>query len=227
VKGAARMNESTKSDLSQLIGLTCEQALARAQIRGSRRCGPFGLALGFKSATLANVIEPLFPAACHKDHDLTIAFLNRRDLDLSNLIPNPPDAHHAVTVTADYYAAWWPGKRPVLHMLDKTACRGLVWFAADEAPCWELSRPALPLIQAMSADTDWTPAHGAAVGKDGRFLLLAGGGTIGQDHCRARLRTGRLGLCRRRLCHRKCQVQAGRAAVYVRSTPDRYGRRIR
>jgi hypothetical protein len=169
-----------KSGLLQLIGLTCERALAGAQIRGSRRCGPFGLALGFKSPALANAIEPLFPAACRKDHDLTITFLNRRDLDLSNLIPDPPDVHHAVTAAADYHAAWWPGERPVLYLLDKSACRGLVWFAADEAPSWELSRPALPLIQAISADTAWTPAHGAAVGRDGRFLLLAGEGRSGK-----------------------------------------------
>jgi hypothetical protein len=174
------MNESTKSDLSQLVGLTCERALARAQIRGRRRSGPFELALGFKSPTLANAIEPLFPAACHRSHDLTIAFLNREDLDLSNLIPEPPDVHHAVTATTDYYAAWWPGQHPVLYLLDKPACRGLVWFAADKVPSWELNRPALPLIQAVSVDTTWTPAHGSAVGKDGRFLLMAGEGRSGK-----------------------------------------------
>jgi hypothetical protein len=153
--------------------------LARAQIRGRRRCGPFEIALRFKSSALANAIEPVFPAACHRDHDLTIAFLNRRDLDLSNLIPDPPDIHHAVTAIANYHAVWWPGRYPVLYVLDKLARRGLVWFAADEAP-WELSRPALPLIQALSANTAWTPAHGGAVGKDGRFLLLAGGGRSGK-----------------------------------------------
>jgi hypothetical protein len=56
------MNESTKSDLSQLIGLTCERALARAQIRGRRRCRS-ELALG---ASNLPTLEPPFPAACYK-----------------------------------------------------------------------------------------------------------------------------------------------------------------
>jgi hypothetical protein len=174
------MNDSAEGDLAQLIGLTCERALALAQIGCSRRCGPFEIALRFKSSALANAIEPVFPTACHRNHDLTMAFLSRQDLDLSGLIPELPDVHRALAATNDYYAAWWPGQQPVLYLLDKPARRGLVWFAADEAPNWELSRPALPLIQALSADTAWTPAHGGAVGKDGRFLLLAGEGRSGK-----------------------------------------------
>lgn len=178
IKGSERVGELVKGDLARLIEATCERASACAQICGSRRCGPFDLVLAFKSAPLANAIQPLFPDARHRNPNLTIAFLRKRDLDLSGLIPDPPDAHHALA--GDYYAAWWPGQQPVLYLLDKPARRGLVWFAADDAPNWELSRPALPLIQALSVDTAWTPAHGGAVGKDGRFLLLAGRGRSGK-----------------------------------------------
>ena len=96
--------------------------------------------------------QPEFLIDCHRHHDLTMAFLSGQDLDLSGLIPVPSDVHHALAATSDYYAAWWPGQQPVLYLLDKPARRGLVWFAADGAPNWELNRPALPLIQALSAD---------------------------------------------------------------------------
>src|SRR5262249_23158094 len=63
---------------------------------------------------------------------------------------------------------------------DNRARRGLVWFGADQAPNWELSRPGLPVIQALSVDTTWTPTHGGAVGRDGHFLLLLGRGRSGK-----------------------------------------------
>ncbi len=174
------MDESVQMYLSHQIGLICERALACAPIRSGRRCGPFELALGFKSQALADAIEPLFPIGRRRDPNLTIGFLNRRDFDLSRQVPISPNVHHAMVANSDYYAAWWPGRQPVLYLLDKRARQGLVWFAADEAPNWELSRPGLPLIQALSADTAWTPAHGGAVGKDGRFILLAGPGRAGK-----------------------------------------------
>ena len=178
--GPCEWMTQTETYLSQHIGPTCERALACASIRGTGRCGPFELALGFKSKAVAEAIEPLFPTAGGGNHDLTIAFLSRRDLDLTGLIPEPADIHHALIASGDYYAAWWPGERPLLYLLDKRACRGLVWFAADVPPNWELSRPALPLIHVLSVDTTWTLAHGGAVGKDGRFLVFAGRGRSGK-----------------------------------------------
>jgi hypothetical protein len=166
--------------LSQQIGPICERALACAPIRRNRRCGPFEVALGFKSPALAEAIEPLFPRPAGGNHHLTITFLNRRDLDLSALIPSSPNTHHAWVAGGKYYAAWWPGEQPLLYLLDNRERSGLVWFGADQAPNWELSRPGLPVFQALSVDTTWTPMHGGAVGRDGHFLLLIGRGRSGK-----------------------------------------------
>jgi hypothetical protein len=160
--------------LSQQIGPICERALACAPIQRNRRCGPFEVVLRFKSAALAEAIEPVFPGAAGGNHHSTVVFLTRRDLDLTALIPSSPSMHHALIAAGKYYGAWWPSERPLFYLFDNRARRGLVWFAADQAPNWELSRPALPLIQALSVDTTWTPTHGGAIGKDGRFLLLVG-----------------------------------------------------
>lgn len=174
------MDELAEKRLSHEIEVACEQAIACAPIRCCRRCGPFDITLAFKSRTLAEVIEPVFPIGRQREPHLTIAFVNRQDFDLDSLVPNSPNLHHALTANRDYYAAWWPGQQPVLYLLDQRERRGLVWFAANDAPTWELSRPGLPLIQALSVDTAWTPAHGGAVGRDGRFVLLAGPGRSGK-----------------------------------------------
>ena len=179
--GPCEWMTNLRPNLLQHIGPTCERALVCASIRGSGRCGPFEFALAFKSRAVAEAIEPLFPTTSGGNHDLTIAFLSRRDLDLTGLIPEPADISHALMTSGGYYAAWRPDERPVLYLLDKQARRGLVWFAADVPPNWELSRPALPLINMLSVDTTWTLAHGGAVGKDGRFLLFAGRGRSGKS----------------------------------------------
>ena len=176
----ACMDESTEKRLCHDIEVACERAVACAQIRCSRRCGPFDITLTFKSRTLADAIEPLFPIGCQRDPHLTIAFLNRSEFDLDYIVPKSPNLHRALTANRDYYAAWWPDQHPLLYLLDKRERRGLVWFAANDAPNWELSRPGLLLIQALSVDTAWTPAHGGAVGREGRFILLAGPGRSGK-----------------------------------------------
>ena len=149
------MDESTEKRLSHEIDVACERAVACAPIQCSRRCGPFDVTLAFKSRTLANTIEPLFPDGYQKDPLLTMAFLSSQDFDLNRLAPASPNFHYALTENRDHYAAWWPGQQPVLYLLDKRARRGLVCFAGHDPPNWELSRPGLPLIQALSMDTDW------------------------------------------------------------------------
>lgn len=168
-----------ESYLAEHLGPTCERALEKAQLSASARCGPFRIALRFKSRRLAEAIGPVFVKTDDAPHDLTIAFLARREFDISHLIPVPADAHHSVVTRGKDFAAWWPGERPLLYLLDRKRRCGLVWFAGVP-PNWELSRPGLPLIQAWSSDTTWSPAHGGAVGWNGGFVLLAGAGRSGK-----------------------------------------------
>jgi hypothetical protein len=75
---------------------------------------------------------------------------------------------------------WQPGECPVLYLLDRKSARALVWLPTGTMPDWLGSRPALPIMYALSLNTTWLALHGAAVGRAGRMLLLAGKGRTGK-----------------------------------------------
>jgi hypothetical protein len=75
---------------------------------------------------------------------------------------------------------WLPGPPPVLCLFDRASARGVVWLHAGSAPPWAVSRPALPILHAFTIDMPWIGTHGGAVGRYGRFLLLAGKGRAGK-----------------------------------------------
>jgi hypothetical protein len=141
------------------------------------RAGPGGLRLGFASKTLANLYLRSF-APGQPDHiSLSLMVLTPDDLDLSPLIPVPSEQGRTL-IDHDYAAVWHPDR--ILYILDRRSSRGIVWLARGEAPAWELSRPACPLIHANLLDGPWTAAHAGAVGREGRILLLAGKGGCGK-----------------------------------------------
>jgi hypothetical protein len=144
------------------------------------RCGPLLVRLRFASRTLADDFLPAFiQAPSAAEHDVEIAFSTADRHDLSFLVPDAPDQPRLL-VTDDVYSVWQPGTLPVLFALDRPARRGLVWLPSGDAPAWVRSRPALSLIQAFAVDTPWTALHGGAVGRGGRFALLAGKGRSGK-----------------------------------------------
>lgn len=143
------------------------------------RSGPFSLRLNFASPVLAQAFLPSFIRADPAVADLEIAFTSNAHHDLSGLVPDSPDQSR-VFADQDCYAVWQSGAQPVLFALDRRRRRGLVWLSAGEAPPWVRSRPALSLIHAFGVESPWTALHGGAVGREERFVLLAGKGHSGK-----------------------------------------------
>lgn len=144
------------------------------------RCGPLRLRLRFASQALAEAFLPAYIQTPPKEApELEITFSTARLHDLSFLVPEAPDKPRLL-LEGDIYSVWQPGAWPVLFALDRQTRRGLVWLPAGEAPAWVRSRPALSLIHAFTIDTAWTALHGGAVGRGGRFALLAGKGRSGK-----------------------------------------------
>jgi hypothetical protein len=144
------------------------------------RAGPITVGFNFSSAAMSASYGRSVTPEPSGTPDLTIRVLTVDDLDLGRMIPAPFKQGRTFS-QGRYFCLWHPDERSILYLLDRSLGRGLIWLAAGEVPEWELSRPACPLIHAFLADTDWSTVHGAAVGRDGRMLLLAGPGRIGKS----------------------------------------------
>jgi hypothetical protein len=168
------------SHLSRKIDERLAHAEAIATTRLVARAGMYCVRLQCPDPELARHYARAFiPAEELLQKSLDITLVTSRHIDLSDLLPQPRDRSR-LYFGADYCMIWVHYSQSILYLLDRSRQRGLVWLAADAAPPWELSRPACPLINAAALDTPWTVAHGAAVGLDGRFLLLAGSGRSGK-----------------------------------------------
>jgi hypothetical protein len=68
-----------------------------------------------------------------------------------------------------------------LTLLDRAARRGLVWYVVPDAiPSWEMGRPFLLLLKALSKGSGWTPVHAAAVALGGDGVLILGSSNAGK-----------------------------------------------
>jgi hypothetical protein len=149
---------------------------------GSAIAGPVRLHLAFASSVLADSYLSSFrrnldgPGGA----DLLLGVVTVSDIDLVYAIPQPLDQGRTY-IDSRHFVVWHTDRHPVLYVLDRTRRRGLVWLASGTAPEWELSRPACPLIHAMTMDTSWAAVHGGAVGRGGRVLMLAGKGRAGKS----------------------------------------------
>lgn len=112
--------------------------------------------------------------------DLSIAALCEPDAVLDRLVPLSRASAYSL-VEDGCYALWQPAPGEVLNVHDLASGRGFVWLPTRQAFESFRSRPALPLIHAHVADTEWAPVHAGAVGRNGRFLLLAGPGGSGKS----------------------------------------------
>jgi hypothetical protein len=142
-------------------------------------CGPFRVKVSFATEPLRQAFLPSLIPRPAGPSQLDIRFTSASEIDLAAMVPQPPDLPRLVS-SDRCYAVWQPGALPVLLALDRQTARGIVWLAADAAPYWMRSRPALALLHAFSVDTPWTALHGGAVGHAGRFALLAGKGRSGK-----------------------------------------------
>lgn len=168
------------SSLADLITARLAAAEALADHQLAARSGIFQVALRCPDPELLRDYARAFPPPHPPTESaLRITLVTARHIDLSDLLPTPRERGR-LHFGAEHCLIWAPYGRPILYLLDRRRQRGLVWLAADSAPAWELSRPACPLLNAAALDSPWTVAHGAAVGRDGRFLLLAGPGRSGK-----------------------------------------------
>jgi len=101
------------------------------------------------------------------------------DPALRHIIPAQRDEIH-IASDAEFYAYWRPGLERQVTVYDRKGGRGVIWYP-ERIPAGALGQPCEPLLQAAIEPTDWVIAHGAAVGRNDRFLLLLGPGKAGKS----------------------------------------------
>lgn len=161
-------------------------------IEAQARCGPFGLRLGFASQEFAGTFLPAYIQSTPDTIDLDLRFITAADHDLAALVPDAAEKPRLL-IEDGIYSVWQPTVIPVLFAVDLAARRGIAWLPEGEAPPWIRSRPAISLIHAMMHETPWCAVHGAAVGSDAGFALLAGEGHSGKTT--AALACAKAGWC--------------------------------
>ncbi|WP_092023427.1 hypothetical protein [Bradyrhizobium sp. OK095] len=152
---------------------------ASVPVEAYARCGPFGMHIGFASQDLAGMFLPAYIQSTPSTIDLDLRVITAAHHDLSALVPEAAEKPRLL-IEDGIYSVWQPAVIPVLYAVDLTAKRGIAWLPKGDAPPWIRSRPAISLIHAMMHDTPWCAVHGAAVGHDAGFTLLAGEGHSGK-----------------------------------------------
>lgn len=171
---------SDSSVFASVVADVFNTELPPAQYGFTVRTGPITVGFNFSSAALSASYGRSMTTEPVGAPDLTIRVLTADDLSLRRMIPAPFEQGRTFSM-GHYFCLWHPDERSILYLLDRSSGRGLIWLATGDVPEWELSRPGCPLIHAFLADTDWSTVHGAAVGRGGRMLLLAGPGRAGKS----------------------------------------------
>jgi hypothetical protein len=111
--------------------------------------------------------------------DLTLALLGGTPLPQDFL---PSDMSRCAIYEDEHYLTiWMPLPEGVLYVWDFDNNRGVMWCTTPAIAPWVLGRPFLALVNAYTSRTDWCPLHAAAVGRNGRFLLMIGPGRAGKS----------------------------------------------
>ena len=143
--------------------------------------GPLTLSVGFSSQDLRQEISGSFIAAPDGSApQVSLVIASQRELDLSDLLVVEPDKF-AYSITDDSYVLWLGGSPNLLYAVDMRRRLCLAWTSAPIPPPWDVSRPGLPCLLGLLADSAWLPVHAAAVGNRGRHLLIAGAAGVGKS----------------------------------------------
>ncbi len=160
------------------------RAIDRAFAMASRwervTSGPFAFRVGVDAVAGDLDFFSAFPKLpLTHEAEFEAAIIGGHDPLLAELLPNIELGH--LHTDGDIYALWVGAPHFALFVYDFAARRGFMWLAQGTAQYWLRCRPILPILHAYATDTPWCPAHMAAVGKQGRFLLLSGGSGAGKS----------------------------------------------
>jgi hypothetical protein len=124
---------------------------------------------GFERALLKTDASP----------EASFAIITGEDPELLRIVPDHPER---IQVVSDFelYAYWRPTPSRLFAVYDRVRMRGAVWFP-HQIPAGAIGQPCEPLLHAAIEPTGWVVAHAAAVGREGRFLLLVGSGRSGKS----------------------------------------------
>lgn len=152
-----------------------DYAFSRLAASERVRFGPFEMDICGPDPALVASLAAAFPPSRdgRREADLTVAALEGQDHAPLRAVVGAGETLK-VMATPERFALWQSDPYRNLHILDRTTRRGLFWADEPVMPEWARSRPLLPLIHALAAPTAWAPVHAAAVGQDGRFLVVAG-----------------------------------------------------
>jgi hypothetical protein len=95
----------------------------------------------------------------------------------------PPEERRGERFLYDHAQAYmlWTAEG-CLTLFDRQSRRGIVWYVTpDSIPSWEVGRPFLPLIKALSIATAWTPVQAAAVARGRAGVLILGASRAGKS----------------------------------------------
>lgn len=100
---------------------------------------------------------------------------------LEHLLPPSERRNQRFVYNDERVSLFWAAENNLM-LLDRDAGHGLVWYLApDDIPSWEMGRPFLPLIKALTAGSTWTPAHAAAVAHGEAGILILGASNKGKS----------------------------------------------
>lgn len=153
------------------FGSFVEHAFAKASPLCTAQFGPLAAQiLADDRARPQGFEHALMPA--DRRPDTSFALVMGDDPVFRSFVPDPDEVR--ILTTPEFYAHWRPGLDRGFFVFDRRSARGVLWFPDDTAPPWAIGQPCAPLLPTVLQGTDWCLAHAAAVGRDGRFLLMVG-----------------------------------------------------
>lgn len=159
-----------------------DEAFGLCTVQDAAQFGPFSAQLFFADeAERVAWMSSLLRASAGLVPAFSVAVAPPRRPALDAIVPPDVGTEAVVFEDGDVVALWMPSPTAVLFVFDRLARRGLLYPAKGKAPPWTYSRPLLPIVHAALLESGWAPVHAAAVGRNSRFLALAGAGGVGKS----------------------------------------------
>ncbi len=163
----------------ELLHRFLDRAFAISSPLAAAQFGPFAATIraddvarpqGFEKALVAASVAPEFE----------MAVVAGRDPVLDEIFP-ALESRTLIVRDAGLYLQTIHGPDAILSLYDRRSRRGVTWFPAGDAPPYAIGQPFVPVIHAHIVETGWCPVHAAAVGRDGKFVLMPGPGKAGKS----------------------------------------------